>query len=547
MACVNLLPNGGFEENANWIRPNTPAPANYSTEQVYAGSRSMRLGLPDSAANIYSYSTAYQWIQLPSNIGKLTLRAQVWRSGARSSGDLHYFWVSVGGVTYRVFQTLVDADAWQAIEYDLTPLAGKRVQILLGTYNNGSGGQAVMYADEVSVERCDGDFPTPTPTRIGTPTPTPTPDYAPAAVMSSPDFGANAFLWWRSEVADRDLGLLKDGGFRWVRQSFAWEDMEILSGMFDWEYADRVVRQVNAHGLNMVARLGMDPVVTDFWAGKPPQSLDKFVTFVGAVARRYNCTSQAVGCIQVYQIWNEPNLAREWGGNRPNPTQYVSMLKKAYTAIKAANPNAIVVSAGMAPTGTDNAIAMPDEKYYREMYKAMGGKSQGYFDLLGVHAPGFAAPPEMSPAEVAADPKYGGHRFFAFRHVEDIRAIMEANNDHNTRIAILEFGWTSDPYNPDYQWFGAGAGIDEFVKADYLVRAYRYAADHWQPWIGMMSLLTMPNLDWLEDGFPDDEEQYWWAIMEPSDIDDLHLRPAYVSLCLYLNELRGESCPYAPE
>ena len=221
------------------------------------------------------------------------------------------------------------------------------------------------------------------------------------------------------------------------------------------------------------------------------------------------------------------------------------MLKKAYSAIKAANPNAIVISAGMAPTGTDNA--MPDEKYYREMYKAMGGKSQGYLDLLGVHAPGFAAPPEMSPDEVAADPKYGGYRFFAFRHVEDIRAIMEANNDSNTRIAILEFGWTSDPYNPDYQWFGAGAGIDEFVKADYLIRAYRYAAEHWQPWIGLMSLLTMPNLDWLEDGFPDDEEQYWWAIMEPSDIDALHFRPAYISLCAYLNDLSGETCAYAPE
>jgi hypothetical protein len=223
------------------------------------------------------------------------------------------------------------------------------------------------------------------------------------------------------------------------------------------------------------------------------------------------------------------------------------MLKKAYTAIKAANPNAIVISAGMAPTGTDNDIAMPDEKYYREMYRAMGGKSQGYFDLLGVHAPGFAAPPELSPAEVAANPDYGGHRFFAFRHVEDIRSVMVANNDSKTRIAILEFGWTSDSYNPDYQWFGAGAGITEEVKADYLVRAYRYAAEHWQPWIGLMSLLTMPNLDWMADGNPYDEEQYWWAIIEPSDVNDLHLRPAYVSLCIYLNELRGEPCAYAPQ
>jgi hypothetical protein len=57
----------------------------------------------------------------------------------------------------------------------------------------------------------------------------------------------------------------------------------------------------------------------------------------------------------------------------------------------------------------------------------------------------------------------------------------------------------------------------------------------------------MPNLDWMADGNPYDEEQYWWAIIEPSDVNDLHLRPAYVSLCIYLNELRGEPCAYAPQ
>jgi polysaccharide biosynthesis protein PslG len=130
--------------------------------------------------------------------------------------------------------------------------------------------------------------------------------------------------------------------------------------------------------------------------------------------------------------------------------------------------------------------------------------------------------------------------------VEDIRKIMEANGDSDKRIAILEFGWTSDPVNPDYIWHGAGAGIDEFVKADYLRRAYVYAAEHWQPWIGLMSALTMPNLDWVEDGDPFDEEQYWWAILEPSRIDELRLRPAFVELCIYFRGLEGERCFYDP-
>ncbi len=551
--CSPLLVNGGFEENAGWTTPITNGQARYSTEQAFAGERSMRLGLPENVPDLRTDSTAYQSLQLPQlphEQDQLTLRAQVWRNGVVGEGDFQYIWVIVGNTTYRIFQNLADTNGWQPVSFDLTPFAGRRVLIFLGTYNNGSGSKASMYVDEIQVDLCEAGQPSvtsaPTTEPTATPSATPTPDYAPPATVLSPDFGVNAFLWWRPEIADRDLDLVAEAGFNWVRQSFDWEDIETEDGVYQWDTADRVVQHVNRQGLNLLARLGSDPDLESFWAGRPPDSLDAFVEYVAAVAARYNCTSSAVGCIQAYQIWNEPNLAREWGGNRPSPSAYLSMLADAYSAIKAANPNAIVISAGMAPTGTDNQIAMPDQRFYQEMYRLMQGDSEGYFDMLGVHAAGFAAPPELSPAQAASNPEYGGQRFFAFRHVEDIRAIMEAYGDDETRIAILEFGWTSDAYNEDYIWFGAGAGIDEFVKADYLVRAYAFAEANWQPWIGLMSVLTMPDLDWIADGNPFDEEQYWWAIMEPSTIDELRFRPAYVALCEYINQQQGEVCPYAP-
>jgi polysaccharide biosynthesis protein PslG len=341
--------------------------------------------------------------------------------------------------------------------------------------------------------------------------------------------------------------LMDEVGFNWVKQAFAWETIEGAGKeQFDWSIADRVVDQVHNDGLKLLARVSSDPELVNFWAGHPPENADHFADFVFALANRYNCTPEARGCIQAFQVWNEPNLGREWGHNRPNPAQYVQFLGKAYAAIKRGNPNAIVISAGMAPTGDDSAIAMPDDMYYEQMYQAMGGSSNGYFDMLGVHGAGFAAPPELDPAEAAANPQYGGYRFFAFRHVEDIRNIMERYGDGNKKIVILEFGWTSDPVNPSYRWHGRDAGIDEFVKADYLKRAYQYAAANWQPWIGLMSLLTMPNLDWLQDGNPEDEEQYWWAIMEPSNIDELKWRPAIIELCIYFNATQGQVCAYDP-
>ncbi len=547
--CTELVANGGFENGGGWTIPNTPRPGRFVTEPVWDGKRSLGLGIPPGQANAYSDSTAYQWISLPASAAQITLRAQLWRAGG-GSGDLHYLWVAAEGKTTRILQGLDDSRRWQEITFDLTHLAGKRLFLLVGTFNDGVGGVASLFVDGVSVQACDSPAtpapPTPSPTPTTPPLPQPTPIHQPPAQMGSPDFGVNAFLWWRAEIADRDLQLMDEAGFRWVRQSFAWEDIQPSPDEYVWERADRVVGQVNARGLSLLARLGMDPDATDFWAGQAPAANAKFVEFVAALAQRYNCTPQAVGCVQAWQVWNEPNLAREWGGKRPDPAAYTALLGQVYGVIKAANPNALVISAGMAPTGTDNAIAMPDTRFYTEMYRAMKGSSAGYFDLLGVHAAGFAAPPETDPAQAAANPAYGGQRFFAFRHVEDIRKIMQANGDSAKRIAILEFGWTSDPVNPDYIWHGAGAGIDEFVKADYLRRASIYAAEHWQPWIGLMSVLTIPNLDWLNDGDPFDEEQYWWAILEPSRIDELRLRPAFVELCIYFRGVAGERCLYDP-
>ena len=354
--------------------------------------------------------------------------------------------------------------------------------------------------------------------------------------MLSPDYGAQAFLWWRGEVADRDLTLMKNAGFRWVKQWFAWGDIEGAGrGQYDWSIPDRIVSQAEEHGLNLLVRVDREPV----WAGPPPQNSAAFQEFLAEMATRYK------GRIDAIQIWNEPNLAREWGNKAPNAAEYAQLLRDSYRTIKAIDPNMTVITAGMAPTGTCCDVAVPDDQFYRDMYRAMGGNSDGYFDMLGVHGAGFAAPPEVSPDETAAnEDDFGGERFFAFRRIEDIRQIMVENGDADKRVAVLEFGWTTDNREgTDYYWHGAGAGIDANVQGDYLVRAYEWAEANWQPWIGLMSLIYMPDLDWTPD-----DEQYWWSIMDPSPADQLHLRPAFVKLCAYFNEQQSlPRCQYAPE
>ena len=374
-----------------------------------------------------------------------------------------------------------------------------------------------------------------------TPQPVPTVSNGPVQVKS-PDYGAQAFLWWRPETADRDLGLMADAGFGWVKQWFAWQDIEgEAPGVFDWAVTDRIVDQVEKHGLKLLVRVS--PSDTEFWAGAPPENADDFAVFVGAMAKRYR------GRIQAYQVWNEPNLSREWGGKPVDPAGYAVLLKKTYAAIKAADPNAIVVTAGMAPTTADQADAMYDVKFYKQLYQAMGGNSDGYFDVLGIHAAGYALPPETDPADVASNPKYYNNdpspaerlRVYSFRHAEDIRKVMEENGDADKQIAILEFGWTWDNRRDSpYYWHGKGAGITPDVQADYLVRAYQWAEQNW-PWVGIMSLIYMPDPDWTKN-----DEQYYWSIMDPSPPGETYWRPAFIRLCVHMNGVRGQTCKYAP-
>ncbi len=322
-----------------------------------------------------------------------------------------------------------------------------------------------------------------------------------------------AFLWWDEATVARDLQLVQDAGFTWVKQHVSWRDIEGISqGHYDWYFTDRIVDDVERYGLDVLFRIDRQPLWS-LLAQDPrtgpvgdPQHLGDFCH---ALAERYR------GRVKAYQVWNEPNLSREWQDLPPDPAGYVELLRACYIGIKTADPDALVISAGLSPTGSGPPDAMPDIEYLTAMYEAGAAP---YFDLLGVHAPGFLYPPETSPDEVAEN--HDGHRFFCFRHVEDAREVMARYGDEDKQIAVLEMGWTTDPVHPGYAWFA----VTEEEQADYLVRAFRYAKENWSPWIGLMTVISIADPRWTED-----DEQYWWAITDP-DWPETHVRLAYEAL-----------------
>jgi len=331
-------------------------------------------------------------------------------------------------------------------------------------------------------------------------------------------YAIQTFLWWDGGQVGVHLDWVRLMSYSHIKQTFAWRDLEPLKDTWDWEQADRIMDEVERRDLKVIARLGQVPdwaqpedyreanIEEDERHDVPAEDMDDWRNYCFTVADRYKDRS-----IVAYQIWNEPNLTREWGNQRPDPAEYVEVLAVCSDAIREADPEAILISAGLAPTGNNDDIALPDDVFLDGMYR---NDFQQYIDVVGVHAPGFAVP-EYGPDDAEQD---GRGRWFTYRRIEDLRKIMIQYDDAQRQMAVMEFGYTTDTQNPDYSWYA----VTEDEQAELLLRAYDYAIENWRPWIGLMSLIYLPSPGWTPEN-----EEYWWAISKPDT--GVH-RPAFFAL-----------------
>lgn len=367
-----------------------------------------------------------------------------------------------------------------------------------------------------------GDAAAPTPEAAPVPVP-PSAPVAGVAKTPSPDYGASIFVWGAQGTTARDLGKLREGGLRWQKTLFQWRFLEPQKGRFDWGEADRIVKASNAQGIKVVARIDFHPA----WARSsglrnfngPPTNYDDFGDFIFAFVDHFKPGSPN-GTVDAVELWNEPNLTREWGDAPIGPNsaaEYVRLLCIGHNAAKRASPDVTTVTAGLSPTGVNDAGARDDLLYLREMYAA-GAKP--CFDGLGVHGNTQAPAPEMDIGTwrgCDGGVNLCAHGSFYFRRIEQLRQVMLDNNDGDKQVWVLEFGWTSDPVHQQYSWFR----VSEQQKAQNIVNAFKYAYDHWRPWIGPMILWNIAAPDWNET-----REEFWWSVTNPNGSN----RPAYDAL-----------------
>lgn len=189
--CEERLVNGGFELDAGWVFPDTPADAGYSLRQAHSGQRSVRAGI-DGSADVYSYSSALQSLTLPTGLSSARLDvwwypvsqesalvaepdplvlAQVAAFSAPAevaANDAQYVLLldGQGNIIKTLHWARSNARAWQRLSFDLAPYIGTNFRLLFGAFNNGDGRRTAMYVDDVSLATC---WPQPASQRVHLP------------------------------------------------------------------------------------------------------------------------------------------------------------------------------------------------------------------------------------------------------------------------------------------------------------------------------------------------------------------------------------------
>jgi polysaccharide biosynthesis protein PslG len=245
--------------------------------------------------------------------------------------------------------------------------------------------------------------------------------------VSAPDLGPRPPADRVAELDDQ-----RAAGVRLLRQLFDWSLIEPTEGDYHWADTDSFVASAARADMKLLPVVLWSPM----WASGcpmatnfrrcPPADYADFGNFVATLIGRYGPSGTFWDGnptvprrpIVAWQLWNEPALPAYWSGV-PNAGQYVDMLRAVVPIIRAADPGAEIVGAGIPDSRLPGAISM--SAYVSGMYAA-GVK--GLIDDIAIH--------------IYDDDPPG-----AIDLVEQTRSTMNANGDNATGLWISEWGWAS--------------------------------------------------------------------------------------------------------
>ncbi len=267
------------------------------------------------------------------------------------------------------------------------------------------------------------------------------------AVQENAD--ANTFKVWTAMVGEQ----LK---LNWIKMQIEWQRIEPVKGKIDFGALDIEMPMLNKANIKVMLSIAKAPEWARDKGAKtkpdpngdlhdgPPADPKDLANFITAILNRYP------GMVHAIEVWNEVNLDREWTTNpqKLDPARYVTLLQTARDAIRAADPNIVVISAALSPTGANVAgRATDDFAYFDLLVKA--GMLQ-YADCVGAHHNGINVPPDADYNKIPNRPKarYLGpwnnpNHSWAFKTTLEGYAKRIAAAGSNLKLCVTEFGWPS--------------------------------------------------------------------------------------------------------
>jgi hypothetical protein len=177
------------------------------------------------------------------------------------------------------------------------------------------------------------------------------------------------------QIAEEDWPDVPVGSIRVWNGDSTWGALEPSPGSWDFARLDQRVAQAESRGAPVLLVLSHPPA----WAAtrpdlqgyqgspSPPTANATWQTYVRTVVERY------AGRIEAYEIWNEPNLTQFYAGT---PQRLAELTELASAEIRAADPEALVVSAGF------SARTAGSQPFFTTYVNAMAPEA---IDVVGIH------------------------------------------------------------------------------------------------------------------------------------------------------------------
>jgi len=290
--------------------------------------------------------------------------------------------------------------------------------------------------------------------------PTPNPESTAEANVNLPPALAGSGATGGFELGGHIAGLtsqavsaMQQSGMKWIK-----EQVPLWSGA---QYGIDRINAAHANGFKMLVGFVGDK---EALAADPTGYIKSYSDMAAALA---GAGADAI------EVWNEPNIDREWPTGQVSGANYTSLLASASNAIRTANPNTMIISGAPAPTGFFGAAGCTangcnDDVFMQQMADA--GAAQ-YIDCVGIHYNEGVLPPTAN----GGDPRGSYPTYFFSSMIARASAPFPGKKICFTELGYLSGEGMGAPIPASFDWT-PNDPITVAEQASYLAQAASAAA-----------------------------------------------------------------------